>query len=86
MSFFDEINGCFSEQGLPLNPPFRAVLFGDLAIYVENVKTIAKYQCDEVILCLKNGGLIIRGKELCLKKYCAGDVAVCGKICTIERV
>ena len=66
MSFFDEINGCFSEQGLPLNPPFRAVLFGDLAIYVENVKTIAKYQCDEVILTLCS--CVLRGQTACVHK------------------
>lgn len=86
MSFIDDIKGCFCNEEMPVNLPFRAVMFGDNAIYVENVKTIAKYQCDEVVLLLKRGGLSIRGEGLYLKKYCAGDVAVCGKICLIERI
>lgn len=86
MSFIDDIKGCFNADELPKEPIFRAVLFGDGAIYLENVKTISSYQPDEILLCLKKGGLLIKGKDLYVKKYCAGDVVICGKITAIERV
>ena len=86
MSFIDEIKGCFDLNELPMNPRFRAVMFGDCAVYVENVKTIASYHSEEILLCIKGGGLLIRGKNLYVKKFCAGDVAVCGKICSVECV
>lgn len=86
MSFFEELKGCFSADEFPVSPVFRAVIFGDNAAYFENVKTILSYQPTEILLALNKGGLRILGKNLYVKKYCAGDVAVCGKICVIERV
>ena len=86
MSFIDDIKGCFNPDELPKEPIYRAVLFGDGAAYFENVRTIAHYQTDEILLCLKRGGLLVKGKDLYVKKYCAGDVVICGKITSIERV
>ena len=86
MSFIDCILGCFNEGELPSQPQFRAVLFGDSAGYFENVKSIGGYSDEEVYLILKKGGIKIKGECLYIKKYCAGDVAVCGKIKAIERV
>lgn len=86
MSFIDDIKGCFNPDELPKEPIYRAVLFGDGAGYFENVRTIAHYQTDEILLCLKKGGLLVKGKDLYVKKYCAGDVVICGKITSIERV
>ncbi len=85
MSFIDDIKACFSADEIPKEPIFRAVMFGDNALYLENVCSIVEYSCEQIILCLKKGGLRILGKNLYIKKYCVGDVAVCGKISAIER-
>ena len=71
---------------MPANCYYRAVLFGDSAGYFENVKSIVSYEVKEVVLSLKNGGLRIKGKDLYIKKYCEGDVVICGKILSVERI
>ena len=86
MSLIDDIKGCFTADELPKEPIFRAVLFGDSAMYLENVKTIQYYQSEEILVCLKKGGLKICGCGLYVKKYCLGDVVICGKIKSVERV
>ncbi len=85
MSFFDSIKENFSDLFIDA-PSYRAVLFGDDAIYLENVRAIVGYSSEEVKLSLKKGGLAIKGENLYLKKYCDGDLAVCGKIASIERI
>lgn len=86
MSFIDNIKQCICAEDFPSPPSFRAVMFGDRAIYLENVCTIISYTKDEVRLSLKKGGLNVKGKELYIKKYCQGDVVICGKISSLERV
>lgn len=86
MGLIDSIKGCISEELFVKEPTFRAVLFGEVAGYFENVCQIVKYQQNEIELSLKKGGLIIRGENLYVKKYCAGDVVICGKILSLERV
>ena len=86
MSFIENIKGCFSCEEIPIEPVYRAVLFGDTAAYFENVRSILHYEVEEIALSLKKGGLVIRGDNLYIKKYCSGDVVVCGKIKSVERV
>ncbi|MBQ3046680.1 MAG: YabP/YqfC family sporulation protein [Clostridia bacterium] len=85
MGFIDDIKRCFTpEEGIK-EPIYRAVIFGDGAVYLENVCQISYYSLDEIKLSLRRGGLKIKGEELYIKKYCAGDVVICGKIKSIER-
>ena len=86
MGFINEILKCFTPEELPCEPSYRAVIFGDTAGYFEKVLTIKSYQPNEIILTLKKGVIVIKGENLYIKKYCMGDVAVCGKIKGIERV
>ena len=86
MSFINEIKNCFKSEELPVEPTYRAVLFGDGAAYFENVRAIVGFSQEEIILSLKRGGLKLTGENLSVKKYCSGDVAVCGKIKVIERI
>ena len=84
MSFIENINSCISGQfGEPV---YRAVLLGDDAGYFENVKQIISYDKEEIVLALKQGGLKISGRDLYIKKYCAGDVVICGKIACLQRI
>ena len=85
MGFIDNIKNCFTESELPISPVYRAVLFGDNAIYFESVCSILYYSEDEISLALKKGSIKIVGRRLYVKKYCAGDVVICGKILKIER-
>ena len=86
MGFIDDIKKCFSSSELPIEPVFRAVIFGDCALYLENVRSIVKYTSEEISISLSKGGLNVLGNNLYVKKYCAGDLVVCGKIKTIERI
>ncbi len=86
MGFIDSIKSCFTPDELPKEPIYRAVIFGDGAVYLENICSIINYTSEEITLALKKGGLIVTGKCLYIKKYCVGDVVICGKIKAIERV
>ena len=86
MSFIEDIKNCFTADELPKEPIFRAVLFGDSAAYFENVLTIARYSPEEIALSLKRGGIVVSGANLYVKKYYAGDVVICGKINSIQRI
>lgn len=86
MGFIEDIKSCFTQDELPKEPNFRAVMFGDSAIYLENVRSISHYTEEEISLCLKNGGIIITGCNLYIKKYCLGDVVICGKIRNVSIV
>lgn len=85
MSFIDSIKECFNSEELPKEPIFRAVMFGDSAVYLENVKTVLHYDLEEIGLGIKKGKITVRGQGLYIKKYCAGDVIICGKIKSIEK-
>lgn len=86
MSFIDNIKECFLDQEIPKEPIFRAVLLGDTAGYFENVCSIARYSAEEIVLGLKKGCLRVYGQKLYVKKYCCGDVVICGKIKGVERL
>ncbi len=71
----EELNGQFS----------KITIIGEVAGYFENVKSIKKYSKEEIILLIKKQMVKISGEELTIKKYCEGDLAICGKIKSIVR-
>ena len=83
MGFIEEITGCFDAE---LSPAFRVVMFGEKAAYLEGVKAIKSYSAEKIEITVKNGELKITGEELFVKKYCAGDMAICGKIKRLEKI
>ena len=84
MSFLDEVLKVFGQE--EMLPVFRVMLLGDGALYAEGVKAIKSYSPDKIELTVKNGGLKVSGERLFIKKYCAGDVAICGTVKSIEKV
>ncbi|MBQ9485448.1 MAG: YabP/YqfC family sporulation protein [Clostridia bacterium] len=82
MGFIEEIKNVFGEDALP---EFRVMLFGN-AVYAEGVKAIKSYSQEKIEVFINKGELKITGEELFVKKYCAGDLAVCGKIKSIEKI
>ena len=86
MGLIEEIKQNFCDNEIPKEPIFRAVLFGEGAGYFENVKSIVSYTQEEVVLALSKGGIKVSGNGLYIKKYCVGDVVICGKIKKVERV
>ena len=85
MSFFDVVKQTLLTDGFP-DPTFRALLIGDYACYLEDVCSILEFGQEVISVRLKKGGLKVTGKDLYIKKYCAGDLLICGKITAIERV
>jgi sporulation protein YqfC len=86
MGFIDNIIEFLGGEEFYKNQSFRAVMFGDSAVYFEGVTSIISYEKEQVLLGVKKGRLTIKGKDLYIKKYCMGDVVICGKISAIERV
>ncbi len=86
MNFFDSILEVFGLDGVKDECLFKSVMIGDKAVYLENVCGIAHYTQKEIMVNLKKGGIIVRGEGLEVKKYCAGDLAICGKIKGIEKI
>ncbi len=86
MGFIENIKECLGGEEFFSNLSFRAVLFGENAVYLENVTSIISYEKEQVLLGIKNGKICIKGFDLYIKKYCMGDVVVCGKITAIERL
>lgn len=85
MSLIENICENFGVENIPKEPIFKAVLFGESAGYFENVYGIKTFSAEEIELRLKKGGIKIRGERLFIKKFCGGDLVVCGKITAIER-
>ncbi len=85
MSFIENIKSCIWNGEEPPSLSYRAVLFGDGAIYLEGVKHIASYTKEEIVVCLKKGALRVEGAELYIKKFFAGDMVICGRIYRIEN-
>ena len=86
MGFIQNVYENFGIENVPKEPIFRAVLFGENAGYFENVYGIKTFSETEIELRLKKGGIKICGERLYIKKFCAGDLVVCGKITAVERV
>ncbi len=86
MGLIDNIKECFSCEEFPKTPIYRAVLFGEEAGYFENIKSIVCYTSEQVVLALSKGCLQICGQDLYIKKYCLGDVVICGKIKAVQRI
>jgi sporulation protein YqfC len=85
MSFIDNIKEFIGAESVLQEGEYRAVVFGSKAVYVERVKCIISYEKEQILLGLKKGVLEITGKDLYVKKYCLGDVVICGNICSLTR-
>lgn len=83
MSFIDEVLSVFGGENAAPAP--RVMLFGWHSVYVEGVKAIKSYSQDKIEVFVLKGEIKITGEGLFVKKYCAGDLAVCGKIKSVEK-
>ena len=55
-----------------------------IVVYVENFKSIAEYDCNTVKLLTKKGFLSIKGERLEILYYDEEEIAVRGRIISIE--
>lgn len=85
MGFIDNILSGLGLTESPCEPLFKAVIYGDGAIYLQSVGGVKSYSTEKIELRLKDGGLTISGAGLVIKKYCEGDLVACGKIKSITR-
>ncbi len=86
MNFIDNIKNCIGKSDSPTLSGFRLISFGFNSVYLEDVKHVISYTPQEITVGLRAGALKISGGELFLKKYCAGDVVICGRIEKIEKI
>ncbi len=85
MSFIDEIKQSLASE-IPIEPIFRAVIFGEACAYFENVKRIESFSPTLIKLSLKKGGLEVSGENLFIKRYSEKDLIISGKILGVNRV
>lgn len=86
MNFLENILEIFGITDIGKECLFKGIMLGDSALYLENVCGISHYTEEEILVRLRRGGIVVRGNDLFVKKYCAGDLAICGKIKSVERV
>ena len=84
MGFIDNVVAGFG-NGSIVEPPFKVLLLGDCSAYFTGITGIKSFSSDEITVTLKKGTVTVKGSDLFVKKYCAGDLAVCGKIKSIEK-
>lgn len=85
MSFIESVKELISLQELPV-PTFKATLVGDSALFLEGVLDVTEFTDKQITIRLKRGGFIIKGENLFVKKYYEGDLIVCGKIVSTEKL
>lgn len=86
MGFIENILENFKDTSLCVKPSFKAVLFDEKAVFMEGVKGIKSFNTEEISLFVGKGEVLVKGNNLFIKKYCLGDVAICGQIKSIEKV
>ena len=58
----------------------RCIFVPDGGGYFEGVKSVADFTADRVVLCFPRKTVEILGVGLSIKKYCDGDLQLCGRI------
>ena len=85
MGFMDNIYTSVFLEPFPKEPPFRILLLGDRAGYFEKVKSVISFSESQIELAVKNAVVTVSGENLTIKKFCEGDVVICGKIVSVKR-
>ena len=85
MGFFNSILDSLGVVGEFEGLKNKMVLLGFESAYFDCITGIIGFSDTVISLALKNGKIIITGKDLYIKKFCEGDVVVCGKIQKIEK-
>lgn len=84
MSLIDNIKESFN--GLEIYKPlYRVLIIGEDVGYFEGVLGIKSFAPDQIALFIKKGELIVKGENLYVKSFCEGDLAISGKILSVER-
>jgi sporulation protein YqfC len=66
-----------------LNVPLVTAV-GNVQVYIENFKSIVCYDCNRVKLLTKNGVVSVNGERLEIMYYDEEEIAIRGRICSIE--
>jgi hypothetical protein len=81
MSFIENIRQNLNANA---NGFFRAILLEE-GVYVQGVAGIKNFSTEEIVATLKKGEIKILGENLFVKKYCQGDLVVCGKVKELQK-
>ena len=64
---------------------FTLIIINENSAYIQGVKRIEGYTSEKIAVVTKKCKLTVYGKNLCVKKFCMGDMAICGKIEKTEK-
>ena len=70
-------------QDLLFNLP-RVTMIGNIQLYIENYGGIVEYSGNVLRLKIKNGEIIIKGKDLKIKNFFADEMFIEGEITSLE--
>ena len=52
--------------------------------YFEGVKAVTDFTSECIVLCFSRQSVEIQGQNLCIKKYCDGDLEITGEIVALR--
>lgn len=81
MSFIENIKQNLSASG---NGFFMATLLQQ-GVYIQGVFSIKSFSENEIVASLKKGEMVVSGDKLFIKKYCQGDLVICGNIKSLVK-
>ncbi len=62
----------------------RVTLIGSIQLYLENHKGIIEYSSEILRLKIRDGEIVIKGKNLIIKNFFGEEIFVEGNICSLE--
>ena len=66
-------------------PTFKAVIIGNSGGFFQGVRSVNKFSDSEIVMCVKGESVTVCGENMFVKKFCEGDVIICGKINCVKR-
>ena len=80
MAFIEDAM-CLMGLGNEITPySHRITLFGKCGCLIEGAKKILGFSATEIEISLKTSILVLKGKDLKIKKYCESEIALVGII------
>ena len=65
---------------------YKITLCGTLGVYIEGAQKIIDVNDEKVIFLVKNGKIVIEGKNLKLTSFVLGDASIKGEILKVQKL
>ena len=82
------IESVFKTLGQAVDYPcaYKVTVISSVGAYVEGVEKILEVDTEKVIFSVKQGKILLAGKNLKLQSFVCGDVSVLGNVLKVEKL